>query len=96
MLLYTLLLGALIAVALAHATPMGMARLGLQVFIVVIGLLIVFFDFGPRSTYRIEFITALMRQTNGQVTSGGNTTCTGMSGGRRFSSLRWKLPLMRW
>jgi hypothetical protein len=91
--LYTLLLSALITVALVHETPMGIARLGLQILIVVIGLLIVFFDFAPRSRYRREFITALIRQA--KADSGGRTTCTGMSGGRRFSSLRWKLPLMR-
>ena len=60
--LYTLLMSALIAVALAHATPMGIARLGLQILIVVIGLLIVFFDFGSRSPFRIEFVSALLRR----------------------------------
>jgi hypothetical protein len=85
--LYTLLMSALIGIALAHATPMGMARLGLQILIVAIGLLIVFFDFGSRSPFRMEFVSALLRQPTG-ADSGGRITCTGMSGGRRFSSLR--------
>jgi hypothetical protein len=57
--LYTLLMSALIAVAIVHTTPIGIARLSLQILIVLIGLLIVFFDFGPRSRFRTEFVSVL-------------------------------------
>jgi hypothetical protein len=57
--LYTLLMAGLIAAATVHATPIGIARLSLQILTVVIGLLIVFVDFGVRSRYRMEFVSAL-------------------------------------
>jgi hypothetical protein len=74
--LYTLLMSALIAIAFAHLTPVGIARLSLQILIVVIGLLIVFFDFGARSPFRIEFLSALRRRAN--------TSCCGRSSQRMF------------
>lgn len=85
--LYSLLLMSLGCIALAHPSPMRLARLGLEVIVVVTGLLIVFIDLDPRSSYRIEFVNALRRQPT-IAGSGGKITCTGISGGRRFSSLR--------
>jgi hypothetical protein len=58
--LYTLMMALLIAVATVHATPIGMLRLTLQVLMAFIGLLIVLFDLGRRSRYRIEFVSALL------------------------------------
>ena len=39
---------------------MRLARLGLEVIVVVTGLLIVFFDLDPQSSYRMEFVNALL------------------------------------
>ncbi len=58
--LYSLLLVSLGCITLAHPSPMRLARLGLEVIVVVTGLLIVFFDLDPQSSYRMEFVNALL------------------------------------
>jgi hypothetical protein len=85
--LYALLLMALACLALAHPSLLRLTRLSLHVAIVILGLLIVFYDFAPRSRFRADFVSGLMRVSKHHA-SGADTTCTGISGGRRFSSLR--------